>query len=1202
MSKRPSVLSVPGSLLFLFTALGCIFPTAKGATTLDPDGQWNRFRWFGAEGSFESLEGPFNFTIPEGFRGTFDVTDAFEMGDKFEVTDNAAALGATSAPMSGFNFTDNPDLAFADSNWSSSRFPLSEGGHSIQIELVEFSNGQISGGAFLRLSLEELSTITWATPAPITYGNAITSNQLNASLAIGSGSGTFVYDPPIGTVLSTGDTQTLSVTYVPDNAAEDQVIESVEINVLPAPLTITADSKERVFAAANPALTASYTGFVNGDTPSGLDASVTISTTASLSSPVGTYSITPSSAADSNYTITFVEGILSVTNDSTVTVNWPSPESIVYGQALGTSQLSATVDGNIAGTFTYSPTIGTILDAGQNQILSVVFTPTDLVTHATVSATTTLSVLPVPLTIRADDQVGTRIQDSSTIPFVTIGDPNNAPFAQSEPFDRISLYGEVSEPYDIGKYEVTNELYTEFLNAVGKDDPVTAGQFDLRPPLYNGQMSSEARGGIVRSGEAPNFSYTVKPIMANKPVLFVSFWDVCRFCNWMHNGKPAGAQDATTTEDGAYDLMDLEAFTNNTVARKPGARYFIPSEDEWYKAAYYDPTKQAGYWNYPTRSDSIPEKSLADSQGNITNTTANVANFGRESDWDSNQNGTIENVLVFGRNGPEDGNVTSVGSGGVGSESYYGVADMAGNAAEWTEAAINIWGRIFRGGSWNGTELFLGKSNRIASSFTTEIQDLGFRIARPAGGGEQWSIPPLTVSYFGFVNGDTEASLVTVGTVSTDATGTSEPGTYPITVQGASSSNYEITFVPGSLFLKDKQDPSIQWATPQPIVYGTVLTETQLNATATSENTTVPGSFTYEPPLGTLLDAGSYELVAKFQPGDDQTYNLITSKVTLAVTKAPLSITVDSLQRAAGAENPTLSATYSEFTLTDSPSDLNTSLTLTTTATKESAPGVYPIIGQIGIDNNYEITVTNGTLTVAEKQIPVPSWIQAVNIAYGDFLTETQLNATTADALEGTWTYDPPIGTFLNAGVHELSAAFTPSNTLTHDVANASVMIEVTPAPLTIRATNHARPFGDSNPEFSFVYEGLTNGDEATATPPTLGTHASTESPAGEYAIRIENATDPNYSITLFDGTLTVLEPEILPFPEITVKHLGTEVVLQWHETARVKLTFSRDLIEWQDVDSAVDIVDGFVSIRYPARLVAEEIFEEFFYRLERTE
>jgi hypothetical protein len=81
-----------------------------------------------------------------------------------------------------------------------------------------------------------------------------------------------------------------------------------------------------------------------------------------------------------------------------------------------------------------------------------------------------------------------------------------------------------------------------------------------------------------------------------------------------------------------------------------------------------------------------------------------------------------------------------------------------------------------------------------------------------------------------------------------------------------------------------------------------------------------------------------------------------------------------------------------------------------------------------------------------------------------------------------------------------------------------------------------------------------------------------------------------------------VLEPEILPFPEISVKHLGTEVVLQWQETARVKLTFSRDLIEWQNVDSAADIVDGFVSIRYPARLVAEEIFEEFFYRLERTE
>jgi len=89
-------------------------------------------------------------------------------------------------------------------------------------------------------------------------------------------------------------------------------------------------------------------------------------------------------------------------------------------------------------------------------------------------------------------------------------------------------------------------------------------------------------------------------------VVWVDYNDAMRFCNWLHNGQPAGAQDNSTTEDGAYTLTP-EAIIANSIVRNPGARFWLPSDDEWYKAAYHQPFEADGdpsdYWLYPTRSN-----------------------------------------------------------------------------------------------------------------------------------------------------------------------------------------------------------------------------------------------------------------------------------------------------------------------------------------------------------------------------------------------------------------------------------------------------------------------------------------------------------------------------------------------------------------------------------------------------------------------
>ena len=167
-----------------------------------------------------------------------------------------------------------------------------------------------------------------------------------------------------------------------------------------------------------------------------------------------------------------------------------------------------------------------------------------------------------------------------TIDWVTVGDPGNAADDAG--------YGSVDITYLIGKYEVTNAQYAEFLNAVAATD--TYG-------LYSIGMGS-GYGGITRNGSSG--SYTYSPIAGREqmPVNYVSWYDALRFTNWLHNGQLSGAQDSTTTEDGAYTFSGA----SSVGARKGDATIFLASEDEWYKAAYYE-ALSASYFDYPAGSD-----------------------------------------------------------------------------------------------------------------------------------------------------------------------------------------------------------------------------------------------------------------------------------------------------------------------------------------------------------------------------------------------------------------------------------------------------------------------------------------------------------------------------------------------------------------------------------------------------------------------
>ncbi len=179
--------------------------------------------------------------------------------------------------------------------------------------------------------------------------------------------------------------------------------------------------------------------------------------------------------------------------------------------------------------------------------------------------------------------------------FVTVGNPGNG----NDPATG-GHYGEVDYTYDIGQFDVTLTQYTAFLNSVANTDPYG---------LYYGSMSSNLNiAGISRSGSSGSYSYSVIGD-GQLPVAYVTWFDAARFANWMQNGQPTGLGEAAgSTEQGAYTLNGDT--TSGLETKNANALYWIPTENEWYKAAYYDPTLNGGaggYWTYATRSNTPRE-------------------------------------------------------------------------------------------------------------------------------------------------------------------------------------------------------------------------------------------------------------------------------------------------------------------------------------------------------------------------------------------------------------------------------------------------------------------------------------------------------------------------------------------------------------------------------------------------------------------
>jgi sulfatase modifying factor 1 len=278
-----------------------------------------------------------------------------------------------------------------------------------------------------------------------------------------------------------------------------------------------------------------------------------------------------------------------------------------------------------------------------------------------------------------------------TMAWSPIGNPANACNPLGPPDGCV---GTVSYNYSIGTYEVTNAQYVEFLNAKAQSDPLG---------LYNTNMSDPSHstdfgyGGITRAGDSGSYTYQAIAGSENMPVNYVSFYDTLRFANWMSNGHGNG-----NTETGAYTLLGGTPVPSNatTVTRNAGASIVLPSENEWYKAAYYD-GGTASYFGWPTGSNT---------QTTCSGTPTATANYAN-----------CQNLT----------GLKPVGSY-TGSISPYGTFDQGGNVREWTEEfySFSPGSRRARGGAFDSyvDDLSAGSSGGPYYVASGEGRTIGFRL------------------------------------------------------------------------------------------------------------------------------------------------------------------------------------------------------------------------------------------------------------------------------------------------------------------------------------------------------------------------------------------------------------------------------------------------------------------------------------------
>lgn len=904
-----------------------------------------------------------------------------------------------------------------------------------------------------------------------------------------------------------------------------EIIQPLTINK--ALLTASPAPKSKVYGAELPEFTPLYSGFVHEEDASVIDTPPTANTDASVGSAVGEYDISLSGAEDNNYTFEYEPGTLTV-NKATLTVT-AEDKVMTYGGA------------EPAYTFTYS---GFVLDETVdviNEVPSGVFvseTPGDAGVYS----------LSVEEDGNDDNYDFVYVDGELTV--------EKAPLTASAD-EKTKVYGAKNPQFTI--------TYSGFMNADGPTDIV-------EPTATTSATELSGVGTydiILTDGSADNYVLTLED-----GLLTVSQKELTVIAD--DQSKTYGEENPELTitylgfenGDDTDDLEELPTITTTATLESDAGTYPIELSNGAginYAVTLVNGELTINQASQEISMEEIPEKKIIDEPFQVTATATSGLEIAFSIDGPATLSGNTVTLsgapgtVVIYADQEGDNNYLAAETQSI----LFDVLDTTRMKQEITIASISdkVYGAApfsFSASTSSGLELTFTTEGPIAiEDELITISGVGTAsiVARQAGDEEYNAAslkmtfeidkapltataesksriygevnPALTISYAGFVNGETVADI-TEPSAEVIADELSEVGSYPITLSGGSANNYTITLANGSMSV----EKATLTVTPddQQKVYGeenpgfTFEYSGFVNEEDASVITTAPA---FSSDATASSDVGSYEITGS--GGEATNYSFSYETGTLTVIKADQVIIIEAIDDKDVTAEPfeVVASATSGLELSyevTGPATVEGNIITLTGVTGEVEVAVFQL-GNI----NYNAAATETvsfTVTDASKTNQTISFTEISDQTYG--ATPIMLEATSDSGLDLTFDVEGPAildgSTLTITGVGEVTVTASQAGDETFNPATNSQSFTVAPATLTVTAQGEIITYGDDLPEFTYELGGFVNGEEegVLTSIPTISSNASVESDAGTYEIIASGGEAVNYTFAYVSATLTI--------------------------------------------------------------------------------
>ncbi len=830
-----------------------------------------------------------------------------------------------------------------------------------------------------------------------------------------------------------------------------------------ATLTVTAENKTKIYGAANPALTATITGFVNSESASVVTGAAAITTTATTGSAVGEYAITAAAGtlAAANYNLTFVSATLTI-GKATLTVTADN-KSRIYGatnpalMATITGFVNGETESALSGTLQLSTTASAGSSVGDYSISVSGFTSTN---YAINFVNGTLTIGKAVLTVTAENKARRYGAANPDLTASLTGFVNNETASVVSGVAAITTTAAAGSA--VGEYPITVALGT--LAAANYDFTLAHAKLTIGKAMLTVTAGNKAR---TYGTQNPELTATITGFVNGDTISAVT-------------GAPALTTTATVNSGfGTYPIttaLGTLAATNydftlvNGTLTVAAQTLIVTAQDKSriYGAANPLLTVQyAGFVNGDTES-------VLTGAAEITTTATTDSNVGaypitvRQGSLQAGNYALVfvDGTLTIGKAALTVAANDAMRSYGFVNPTLTGMLTGVQNndritAAYLTTATINSAVNMYPiAPTLNDPDSKLGNYQVTQTNGTLAITPAALTItaenkSRIYGAAN----PALTARITGFVNGETESALSGTLQLSTTASASSSVGDYPISISGFTSANYTINFVNGTLTIS-KAVLTVT-AENKTKLFGAANPDLTASLTGFVNNETasvVSGAAALTTTATQSSGAGSYPITVALGTLAAANYEFTFASGTLTIGKTALTVTAANKTKVFGAVVPELTHSITGFLNGDGATVVTGSPTTTTTATAISNVGSYPITLSLGTLSaaSYDFNFVNAELTIASAATAVTLVSNVPSSLFGQAVTFTAIVhavAPGAGTPNGTITFKDgakSLGTVtltngqaalttsaLETGTHSLTAEYSGAENFTAAVSPA---------------------------------------------------------------------------------------------------------------------------------------------------------------------